>query len=110
MSSANSRGGRLKEGRLNLKKAPDEIADIIGASVSTYLKWEYDQTQPRTLDQVSAVCKAVGISTDYYIDGEDCMPALPADEQAIIEAYRKLPAELQTGVNLLVTAAAKPGE
>lgn len=110
MSSANTRGGRLREGRLNLKKTPEEIAGEVSASVSTYLKWEYDQTQPRTLDQVSAVCKAVGISTDYYINGEDCMPALPAQEQDVIEAYRKLPPELQASINLLVIAAAKPGE
>ncbi|MCP4597827.1 helix-turn-helix domain-containing protein [Neptuniibacter sp.] len=105
MSTVETRGGRLKEGRQASNKAPEEIALEINQSVHTYIKWEANQTQPKTLDQVSAVCKATGITPNYYIDGPSLPNDLLDDEATLVSAYRALPDNLKESFLQIITAS-----
>lgn len=102
MKTVNSRGGRLRDGRREKGLTAEEAAKSAGVSKSTWLKWEYDQSFPGGPDQISLACSTAGISIDHFIDGRDCQPSLPTDQQELIKKYNELPIEVKESLLVLL--------
>lgn len=74
-------------------------------SVSTIKKWENNNgTTPSSLDDVSKLCEAVGISTDYYINGRSPRPRFSKEELRLIELTKKMLPETRQHLNYMIDA------
>ena len=91
----NDRGQRLRMGRIKLRKKQEEVAVECHKALSTYKAWEQNRSQPKTLDDVQNVCRAVGISIDFYITGKECAVELTNEQRRILEVYELLPNRFQ---------------
>jgi len=63
-------GSVLKEARENINLSQVKIAEIVGVTKQTYLKWENDVTEPKA-SQVSKLAKALDVT-----EGEICQGRL----------------------------------
>lgn len=91
LTNMNNRASRLKSARIESGLRQSDIARIMNRSVSTIKKWESDTgTTPSSLDDVSKLCEAVGISTDYYINGRSHRSRFSKEDIRIIELAKKM--------------------
>lgn len=62
-------GAVLKEARTLKKLSQPEVANMVGVTKQTYLKWENDATEPKA-SQISKLAEALGITADEICRGE----------------------------------------
>ena len=88
----------LKEAReryTDLKQ--EDVAKLVGVSVSTYQKWEQGTRQPNG-KQIVLLSKALGVTTDTILgtdfsDIREDEYVLSDDEKRLVDAYRSLGSE-----------------
>jgi SOS-response transcriptional repressor LexA len=61
---------QLRQAREKSGLSQEELARAADVSTNTYRNWEYGQSQPR-VDQVLALAKAMGVSTEWLLDGTE---------------------------------------
>jgi transcriptional regulator with XRE-family HTH domain len=84
-------GSRLREERLRLGMTQADFAEFGGVAKRTALEWEQGKTSPNAV--FLAAASRQGIDILYVVNGvrlSDTNTAPPADEQAIVEAWRGL--------------------
>ncbi len=95
-------GERLKEERLRLRFNQDDFSQEAGITRKTLFGYE---TGMRAPDAGSlAVWAKMGLDVAYVVTGNNkkqSAPVLTAEEQVVIDAYRKLPAEQQKQLMIL---------
>ncbi|HAS6240209.1 TPA: helix-turn-helix domain-containing protein [Vibrio vulnificus] len=62
-------GAVLKEARTLKKLSQPEVANMVGVTKQTYLKWENDATEPKA-SQISKLAEALGVTADEICRGE----------------------------------------
>lgn len=102
MTTKTSQGGRLKEGRLKQNKTPEQCAEAVGASTSTWLKWEYGQSEPRSTTLLKKACEVAGITPSYLVSGNKCDADLTDKEIELLNNWRRLPSDGQEAVSAIL--------
>ncbi len=62
-------GSVLKEARALKNLSQPEVANLVGVTKQTYLKWENDTTEPKAT-QVYRLAKVLGITSDEICSGK----------------------------------------
>lgn len=87
-------GSRLREERIRLGMTQADFADFGTVAKRTALEWEQGKTSPNAV--FLAAASRQGVDILYVVNGvrlSDTNTAPPADEQAIVEAWRALSPE-----------------
>lgn len=63
-------GIKLRELRKNKKLSQEELGKFFDVGSTTVSNWENNITQP-TIEQIKALAKFFGVSTDYLLDVKD---------------------------------------
>lgn len=97
---------RLKEERERLGLTQTALAVLASAAKRTVIDWEKGVSSPTAVQLRAAA--AAGVDVLYVITSERSQPVaemdlLPADERALVDAYRRCNAEARR--NLIQTAA-----
>lgn len=79
---------RLRMARSRLRLTQREVAERVSVSVSTYRSWE-KSGEPGSLDVAGRLCAVLGISLEWYINGEE-FKALSADETKVVRHFKNL--------------------
>ncbi len=74
--------------RKRLRLTQREVAGMILVSVSTYRNWE-KYGEPNSLDVVARLCRVLGISMEWYVNGEE-FKALSADQRKVLRHFDQL--------------------
>ena len=104
-------GSRLREERLRLGMTQADFSAFGGVAKRTALEWEQGKTSPNAL--FLAAASQHGIDILYVVNGvrlSDTNTAPPADEQAIVEAWRALNPEQKKLARRLIQAILGPTE
>ncbi|UYI45761.1 helix-turn-helix domain-containing protein [Vibrio natriegens] len=62
-------GSVLKEARALKNLSQPEVANLVGVTKQTYLKWENNATEPKA-SQISKLAEVLGITADEICNGE----------------------------------------
>lgn len=95
---------RIEELRLKAGLSQDDVASALGVTASTFGKLERWHTRLR-LDQLERLATAFNCATADLLPGSE---NLSAQERALVELYRQLPAAQQRALLGLGTALAEP--
>ncbi|MCV6612418.1 MAG: helix-turn-helix domain-containing protein [Amphritea sp.] len=85
---------RLQAWRLKEGKTQEQIAMELHVALSTYKGWETN-SEPRTLEMTARLCQCLRMSVDYYVTGQECIPALAPEETRLLQLYNALPASIR---------------
>ena len=95
---------RLKELRTEKGYTQRELATLLSLSPNSICEWEKGRCQP-SIECLKTLCELLECSSDYLLGQSDdfgnitisapLTSSLPTNEQALLQNYRKLPADLQ---------------
>lgn len=63
-------GDVIKDARVRKSIKQSEVAEYVGVTVQTYIKWETNETEPKA-SQVAKLSKILGVSTSAICNGEE---------------------------------------
>lgn len=88
----------------------EQVATVVGVGKSTVRKWETGMIANMRRDKIADLAKALG-TTPAYLMGWDEKKATPTNpelsegEKALLDLFRKVPADKQTLVLQMIRAA-----
>lgn len=103
----------IKHRRKELGLTLQQVADIVGVSKSTILRYETKEISSMTANVLPPLAKALNC-TESYLLGLTKNPnefeqtlQLSLDETALLNWYRKVPTEIQNAVKVILSNYAK---
>lgn len=103
----------IKHRRKELGLTLQQVADIVGVSKSTILRYETKEISSMTANVLPPLAKALNC-TESYLLGLTKNPnefeqtlQLSLDETALLNWYRKVPIEIQNAVKVILSNCAK---
>ena len=87
---ANALGDKIRKLRREKGYTLDRLAELTGSSKS-YI-WELENKNPPrpSADKVGRIAEALGVTTDYLIDGNQTTPTEAVADDAFYRQYRRL--------------------
>jgi len=102
-------GGRIKQLRKERNMTLEQLADATGSAKSYIWELENRETQNPSADKLSKIAKALGVTSDYLLEG-DVEQQAAAEDKAFFRQYTDLPIETRKTIREMAKLLGKSDE